>query len=599
MKSINLTVAICSIILGFQVNYAQSVNKPNSLPKPSPTAPVVNPTTPKISELIKGNLGQITDKTQISRERREQALIKLLESQRHIWRANPSNRRQSGQLNELRLAKQALQQAIEFDPTLAEAYTTLAELTSITPPNDVEEAILLAGIAVRLDAGNFGGHRLLARLYTIKSRLNNGILEMLWAQKAIAEWKEVARLDSRNAEAFAFLSEFYAQMKMPVERLDALRKWQSASAPLETRFYVTVFNGQSDLSTETATVKYGGALLENGENREAIEVLSRAVADNPENGVAVELLKVAVDSADAKATETAIQFLRQAVFANPENAALMEILAKLQMRTGQKADALQTIRAVRVRNKDNYSLLRLEATILAESGKIDEAVALIKSLIGKKSGAPTINENNLNDSEFSTNSLMYDDFSNLLFIANLYSHASRDKEAIEAVNQAMAATQISERKEIAKLTLATIQQSSGDFRGAEATLRGILVETPRNPIALNNLGYFLAERGEKLNEALKLIEQALEIDPNNPSYLDSMGWAYFKLGKLPEAEKYLKDALRFERGSSTIYEHLGDVYDKQGKSELARTTWQKALSSATEPKEIERIKVKLAKMPVK
>src|SRR6058998_3303903 len=109
------------------------------------------------------------------------------------------------------LARASIQKALEFDPALAEGYTALAEI-SVNPsiqPNDIDEAIALASIAVRLNADNFGAHRLLARLYTFKSSLNNGKLDPDLAAQAIVEWKAVARLDPRNAEAWAFLSEFY------------------------------------------------------------------------------------------------------------------------------------------------------------------------------------------------------------------------------------------------------------------------------------------------------------------------------------------------------------------------------------------------------
>ena len=87
---------------------------------------------------------------------------------------------------------------------------------------------------------------------------------------------------------------------------------------------------------------------------------------------------------------------------------------------------------------------------------------------------------------------------------------------------------------------------SGDFKAAEQTLRAILSESPGNPIAMNNLGYFLVERNERLEEALGFIEQAYRIDPTNPSYLDSLGWVNFRLGKLADAERYLKDAARLD-----------------------------------------------------
>ncbi|HTK27428.1 MAG TPA: tetratricopeptide repeat protein, partial [Pyrinomonadaceae bacterium] len=119
-------------------------------------------------------------------------------------------------------------------------------------------------------------------------------------------------------------------------------------------------------------------------------------------------------------------------------------------------------------------------------------------------------------------------------------------------------------------------------------------QTPGNPIALNNLGYFLLERDERVDEAITMIEQAVRIDPTNPSYLDSLGWGYFKKGNLAAAERKLKDAARLDPGSSTIQEHLADVYQKQGKAELARSVLQRALVMATDASDVQRLKAKLA-----
>ena len=118
-------------------------------------------------------------------------------------------------------------------------------------------------------------------------------------------------------------------------------------------------------------------------------------------------------------------------------------------------------------------------------------------------------------------------------------------------------------------------------------------ESPGNPIALNNLGYFLLERGEKLDEALKMIKGAYEVDLTNPSYLDSLGWAYFKLGNLSEAEKYLKEAEKIEAMSATLQEHLGDLYKRLGKLPLAAEHWSRSLDLSTDRVDIERLKEKL------
>ena len=133
------------------------------------------------------------------------------------------------------------------------------------------------------------------------------------------------------------------------------------------------------------------------------------------------------------------------------------------------------------------SLLREEATVLTKLGKVDEGVALIKKSGGQKPAE--------NQTVFQSPTEIK--FSNYLFIAGLYAEAGRGAEAVAAANQAYALAEDKELRQIARLTLATAQESSGDFAAAEKTLRGILRENPKNPIALNNLGYFLTERGEK------------------------------------------------------------------------------------------------------
>lgn len=701
----NLKAISVSVLIIFGVSSSIVAQTDSITPRPTP--PLVRATpapTPKLSETLSKNLENVSKTEEISRERREQAYVKLLEGQRYIW--NMSRQRGQGTSSSVRTAKQALQKAVELNPNMAEGYTALAELVLSTPPNDINEAISLATLAVKIDRNNFGGHRILSRLYTIKSGLNEGRLEESSTQKAIIAWKEITRLDSRNAEAWAFLSEFYKRTNKNEERITALQNWLSSANPIETRFYRTILGSQENLSPEGATIKLGEALYDAGRIQESVEVLNQAVADDPENSEGLALLEKALEKADDKTAATAIQTLQQAIYANPDNISLVMLLAKVQSRAGnttdaakfindtitklaekdkaaaanlqvslgdlynesnrpdeavaayqkaltiagidqnslatdnereftlavfekiirtyktanrfadaksaidnsrtilgeedsfsdrqiialyrengKKQEALQALKSARLRFPDDYGFLRQEATVLGELGKVDEAVAIIKSLIGKKKPAVP--------------SLMYDDFTNYLFISMLYSDAKRGKESVEAANQALEIAGNNDRKQIAKLTLATAQQNSGDFKGAETTLRGILAESPNNPIAQNNLGYFLAERNEKLNEALTLIQEALKSEPDNPSYLDSLGWVYFKLGKLDLAEENLKKALKGDSASATIYEHLGDVYQKQGKIEPAKAAWQKALTLSSDTEQINSIKMKLNKKATK
>jgi len=273
-----------------------------------------------------------------TRERREQAFASMLEGQRYAW-AGLRSRSPAVSANNNRLAKIAYQRAVDLDPTLAEAYTAMAELTLSSPPNDVDAAVELASKAVAIDKNNFGAHRILARLYTIKSRLNYGTLERPNADKAIFEWKEMVRIDPRFAEGWAFQAAFYDQLKMPTERIEVLRKWLASSQPLETRFYRQVLGQTEDLAPEAASIKLGAALVDAGKMGEAIDVLSRVVADDPGNFFAVSLLKRAVETSDVVASSIAIQSLQQAIYANPDNVTLIKLTAQMQAGNGKLDDA--------------------------------------------------------------------------------------------------------------------------------------------------------------------------------------------------------------------------------------------------------------------
>ena len=96
--------------------------------------------------------------------------------------------------------------------------------------------------------------------------------------------------------------------------------------------------------------------------------------------------------------------------------------------------------------------------------------------------------------------------------------------------------------------------------------------------ALNSLGYTLADRGQRLPEAVGFIERALKVDPDNPSYLDSLGWALYKQGRATEAEAQLRKAAQALPEQSVIQDHFGDVLVKNGKLPEAIGAWERALA---------------------
>jgi len=101
---------------------------------------------------------------------------------------------------------------------------------------------------------------------------------------------------------------------------------------------------------------------------------------------------------------------------------------------------------------------------------------------------------------------------------------------------------------------------------------------PDNAGALNYLGYMLADRNVKLDEAQKMIARAVELDPQNGAYLDSLGWVYYRQNLLDQAEASLRKAIERMSSDPTVHDHLGDVYIKQGKVREAIVQWQASLN---------------------
>lgn len=620
------------------------------------------------------------------REKRSQAYAKLLEGQRLL-----GNLRRGAAENSLRQAQQAFQTAAQLDPTLAEAHTALAEIAFFYPPQDLEMAAREASQATRIDRDSFGAHRLLARVYTLKSGLRESKLDKTFTERAIQELSEVTRLDSDNAEAWALLGEFYQATGRDREAIDALTRWAAAPAPTETRFFQYVTN--HELSPDAASARLAEVLITAGRASEAVAAIRRAISLNPDNKDYSELLARAFEAGGNN--EEAIAELRRMIAADPTNSSLPRVQARMQARVGRideavatiraamtkqppdeqrllrlylanlladalrftdaiavyeealkerginnallaseddrdfatiilqriinlqtsagltkeagatiermrsllgkedpsadeqyieflrregkRNEALQAIRAARQRFPEQSGFTRLEAETLAEMGRVDEAVALLQPLLKGS----------------------LEDFNEYLAISGLYIQAGRGREAVEAARKALALAP-ADRKDLqtaALITLSSAQDRAGDTAGSEASLRRVLAVEPDNATALNNLGYFLVERNVKLDEALALIQRAVNTEPTNSSFLDSLGWVYFKLGQLEYAERHLKEAALRNSTSSTIQEHLGDLYQRQGKMELARAAWQKALSLSLEVDKTARLKAKLNGKP--
>ena len=125
-------------------------------------------------------------------------------------------------------------------------------------------------------------------------------------------------------------------------------------------------------------------------------------------------------------------------------------------------------------------------------------------------------------------------------------------------------------------TRALLAESRNDLALLESDLRVILANDPSNSMALNALGYTLADKTHRYQEALELVERAYQINPDDPATLDSLGWVYYKLGRYQEAERFLKQAYAL-MPDDEVAAHLGEALWAQGKHKEAKHVWQNAL----------------------
>ena len=144
-----------------------------------------------------------------------------------------------------------------------------------------------------------------------------------------------------------------------------------------------------------------------------------------------------------------------------------------------------------------------------------------------------------------------------------------------------------------KYQLVSVYEKQKNFDRAESLLKDMLKKDPKDAVVLNYIGYMLADRGVRLDEAVAYVQQALEMEPQNGAYLDSLGWAYYKLNDLAKAEKYLLLAVEYEKRDPVIQDHLGDLYYKTGNLDKAKEYWTQSLDSGGEPEDASKVREKL------
>lgn len=202
-------------------------------------------------------------------------------------------------------------------------------------------------------------------------------------------------------------------------------------------------------------------------------------------------------------------------------------LAELMIRSGRYPEVKARFQNIRFRNPDyNIPLLTLEANVLLDEGLYSEASTVLNNAVGAF-------PNNIQ----------------LLFLRSVYA------------------------------------QEVNDLLLMEVDLRKIIQLNPTSPVAYNSLGYTLADRTDRFDEAYQLILRAVELAPNDPAIIDSLGWVQYRLGLYEEARENLDRAYELFPDHE-VAAHLGEVLWAMGDKSAARKVWRKALESQPDSEHI-------------
>jgi tetratricopeptide (TPR) repeat protein len=138
------------------------------------------------------------------------------------------------------------------------------------------------------------------------------------------------------------------------------------------------------------------------------------------------------------------------------------------------------------------------------------------------------------------------------------------------------------------------EERSKQWSKAEADMRKALELQPEQPHVLNYLGYSWIDQGINLDEGMKMIKRAVDQRPDDGYIVDSLGWAYFRIGNYEDAVKNLERAIDLKPEDPTINDHLGDAYWRVGRTLEAKFQWSHARDLKPEPEDLPKIEAKIA-----
>ena len=488
---------------------------------------------------------------------------KALEAYRKVLNVDPGHSKLASRVAALLIRQDDFPQAIDIlkdaikaNPSNAEPYSQLA-LIYAKYLKKTDEAVDYANQAIALNPRDIEAYQRLCEIELAAGE----------EKKALGTLERATKVDSDDAAFWTRLGKLYVAI---------LFKSDSQPKPDELRRVNDVFKKAAEHADDDPSVLKDVAdyYAASQQLKEAIPLYLRVLELQPDDANAREKLASSFILTNQRAK--AVEMLEQLIKQHPEKYQPYDLLAQIlddEARSLQRAKHLDEAKAKFAKVVANYeqsllinpnragTYLRLAELLLGPIKDAGRAVKILTEARRRFPGAPEI----------------------VYYLALAQREAKQIQQAVATFEEALHEAELDQDTEIVNAKFyfnygATAEQAGLYEKAADLLRKSIALDPANAAEAYNYLGYMWGDHNMYLDEAEDMIKRALQIEPDNGSFLDSLGWVEFRKGRFDQAlADLLRAAKNMEHEDAVVFEHIGDVYLKLNRVPQALEAWQKAL----------------------
>lgn len=476
-----------------------------------------------------------------------------------------------------------------FDTSSATIHNSLAE--NYIKLNEFEPATYHLKKAIKLQPENIDSYRLLGEVY-FRQRKD---------VEAINAYEQVLKLDPFDDNARNFLFFLYEKTQQPSAKAHLYEEllYLYGNNKLILSQIVDAYEKQKDFpkaieyidkiimldSTDTENYFKKGLLLESMEkNEEAISNYENALKYSPEDKEIKGRLAILYRYSNQY--QKVIDLLEPTLDQYPDNSGFKLLIAECYYFLENPAKTKEILQPLTKMKSIPWTVYELLGRVELEEKNYEQAIEYFNKVIEINKnvrygwlflGFAYSDMDQLNKAEETYKKAVIqidDDASLWAWLGIVLQRQKKYSESIEPFQKAL----ILDPKNINALSsLPVVLEELDLFAESDKVYEEGIKNLPENALLLNNFAYSLSERNTRLHEALEMSQKAIELEPDNAAYLDTIGWIYFKLKNYAEAENYILQSLEIRPNSAVVLDHLGDIYYNLNDITQAKIYWKKSI----------------------